>query len=135
MNVDYIVVHCSDTPNGRHHDANDIRLWHMRGNGWDDIGYHYVIQISGEVERGRNHDTPGAHVRGYNDRSLGICLIGRDEFTEAQMRSLEAIVIMLKSQWSNADIVGHTDLDKAKTCPNLNVLEWWNDVRHRAIDL
>lgn len=142
MEVRYIVVHCSDTPNGRHHDAADIRRWHTSpdpndpSKPWSDIGYHHVILIDGTVEMGRPLNTPGAHAYGYNQESIGICLIGRDEFTEAQMRSLEGLVIAHKSNHRQADVVGHYDLDnKGKTCPNFNVMEWWSDVRMRGSSL
>lgn len=132
MDVRYIVVHCSDTPNGRPHNAADIDRWHKE-RGWAGIGYHFVILLDGTVESGRPLDTPGAHVRGYNDESIGICLIGRDEFTNAQMRSLEGLVIAMKSNHRQADVVGHYDLDSAgKTCPNFNVMEWWSDARNHG---
>lgn len=132
MNVRYIVVHCSDTPNGRWHDAADIDRWHKE-RGWAGIGYHFAILLDGTVESGRPLDTPGAHVRGYNDESIGICLIGRDEYTDAQLRSLEGLVIAMKSNHRQADVVAHYDLDDhGKTCPNFNVMEWWSNVRNHG---
>lgn len=135
MDVRYIVIHCSDTPNGRPHNAADIDRWHKE-RGWDGIGYHHVILLDGTVEPGRPLNTPGAHAYGYNRESIGICLIGRDEFTEAQMRSLEGLVIAHKSNYRQADVVGHYDLDDhGKTCPNFNVMEWWSEVRKRGTSL
>lgn len=130
--IDTIVIHCSDTPNGRWHDAEDINRWHKE-RGWNEIGYHWVIPPDGMPQQGRDEAIPGAHVRGHNQRSIGICLIGRDEFNDDQMRALEGLVIALKSRWPGADVVGHNDLDKGKTCPNFNAIEWWSDVRQRSI--
>ena len=127
-----IVIHCSDTPDDRHVDAETIRGWHMRDNGWSDIGYHAVILRDGKVEQGRPLDTPGAHVRGHNHDSIGICLIGRHEFTEDQMMILEGLVRAYKSRWPQAEALGHTDLDSGKTCPNLNILEWYNETLKHA---
>ena len=127
-----IVIHCSDTPDDRHIDAETIRGWHMRDNGWSDIGYHAVILRDGTVEQGRPLETPGAHVRGHNHDSIGICLIGRHEFTEEQMMILEGLVRAYKSRWPQAEVLGHTDLDPGKTCPNLNILEWYNETLKHA---
>ena len=152
-----IVIHCSDSPDDRHVTAADINDWHVwpryneerdqwyyqgkwhkhedlpsdvrgkRGNGWSTIGYHAVILRDGTVEQGRPLETPGAHVRGHNHDSIGICLIGRHEFTEEQMMILEGLVRAYKSRWPQAEVLGHTDLDPGKTCPNLNILEWYNE--------
>ena len=45
--INEIIVHCSDTPEGRNDKAEDIRRWHVNGNGWSDIGYHYVVDLDG----------------------------------------------------------------------------------------
>ena len=131
--ISLIVLHCSDTPDNRDHDAADIDRWHKEF-GWDGIGYHHVIKRDGTIESGRAYEVVGAHVQGHNANSIGICLIGRKEYTEEQMISLEGLVNALKARWRSADVVGHCDLDKRKTCPNFNVLEWWDDCRHRRID-
>ena len=52
-NINRIILHCSATPEGRYTSANEIRKWHVNGNGWSDIGYHYVIRIDGTIEKGR----------------------------------------------------------------------------------
>ena len=51
--------------------VDDIRTWHVRDNGWDDVGYHHVIKRDGTVEKGREHDVIGAHAKGMNTNSLG----------------------------------------------------------------
>ena len=57
-------------------DAETIRDWHVNGNGWSDIGYHYVIKRNGLVEAGRPVSISGAHAKGHNADSIGICLVG-----------------------------------------------------------
>ena len=74
--INTIVVHCSATPRHKDFSAEDIRDWHVKGNGWDDIGYHFVIRLDGSIEYGRMVDKYGAHVKGHNYDSLGICYIG-----------------------------------------------------------
>jgi len=116
----YLVVHCSDSPQGRGDTAETIHRWH-RERGWDGIGYHYVILESGKVENGRPHYWEGAHVRGHNADSLGICLIGVDSFSKAQLKALRALLEDLEGQYPEAEIVGHRELDPHKTCPNFDV--------------
>ncbi|NVN89605.1 MAG: N-acetylmuramoyl-L-alanine amidase [Desulfuromonadales bacterium] len=97
--IDTIVIHCSDSPNGRNDKAKDIDLWHrQRGRSRTDfwrlkkgfnpdltsIGYHFVIDLCGMVETGRPPDETGAHVKDHNSTSIGICLIGKDRFTPEQ---------------------------------------------------
>ena len=62
------------------------------GFGWDGIGYHKVINSDGEIEDGRPEYWVGAHVRGLNDCSLGVCLIGKSKFNTHQMESLKIIL-------------------------------------------
>ena len=78
--IHFLVVHCSDTPNDNHITARDIHQLHL-GFGWDGLGYHQVILRNGTVEKGRPEFWLGAHVKGHNHESLGVCLIGRDDFT------------------------------------------------------
>ena len=86
--IKYLVVHCSDTDNSLN--ARDIHEMHLQF-GWDGIGYHKVICRSGKVENGRPEYWIGAHVKGKNKSSLGVCLIGRNNFTQKQLISLERI--------------------------------------------
>ena len=51
--IDKIIIHCSATPGLKNFDVKDIRDWHVNGNGWSDVGYHYVIKLDGEVQLGR----------------------------------------------------------------------------------
>ncbi|MCT4606870.1 MAG: N-acetylmuramoyl-L-alanine amidase [Marinisporobacter sp.] len=53
--------------------VDDIHRWHLE-NGWSGFGYHFLITKDGQVHRGRPGNTIGAHCKGYNKSSLGICL-------------------------------------------------------------
>ena len=130
--MDFLAVHCSATPEGKAFTAKDIDRWH-REKGWRMIGYHYVIGLDGKVEKGRPDDMPGAHVEGYNSRSLGICLIGgcdaamkpKNTFTPAQFKSLHDLLKTLHAKYPNAVIQGHRDFPKvAKACPSFSVKDW-----------
>jgi N-acetylmuramoyl-L-alanine amidase len=124
MDIQYLVVHCADTPNDREVTAEEIHHWHLQ-RGWDGIGYHKVIKRNGEVENGRPEYWPGSHVKGMNTKSLGVCLIGRDDFTEAQFDSLRIVLGEWIGKYRDVKIVGHYELDGSKTCPNFDVQNWW----------
>lgn len=135
--TDYLVVHCAATPASMDIGVEDIRRWH-RQKGWLDVGYHYVIRRDGTVEEGRHVDTQGAHVRGENHRSVGVCMVGgvsadskrkaTNNFTVEQFESLRALLGKLRDMYPDAEIVGHRDLDGRKACPSFNVARWLKNV-------
>jgi len=125
-NIDKIIIHCSATPEGRPHTAADIRGWHVVGNGWSDIGYHFVVGINGELEYGRPLEKSGAHTKGHNKTSIGICYIGgldkdgktaKDTRTCEQKETLVDLLMLLKRLHPNATIHGHRDFS-SKSCPS-----------------
>ena len=63
-NIRYLVVHCSATPEGREHTAQDINLWHKQ-RGFNEIGYNYIVRLDGTVEEGRDVNKIPAHVEGH----------------------------------------------------------------------
>lgn len=127
-NVEYIIVHAAATPSNMDIGAAEIDRWH-RERGFFSIGYHYVIRRDGTIEPGRALETPGAHVRGYNMKSVGICMVGGvDEgeteanFTLDQYRSLAFQIMMLRVQFPFASVVGHRDIPNVKKdCPCFDV--------------
>ena len=62
--------------------AAEIDRWH-KARGWRMIGYHYGIRWNGTIEKGRTDTMQGAHTRGLNSRSLGICLSGHGSLLPA----------------------------------------------------
>lgn len=126
-----IIIHCSDTESG---DAAAIKKFHMapppEGRGWDDIGYHWVIDLDGKIEPGRPEPEEGAHCEGHNFDSIGICMIGEKNFTVVQLESLQVLVRNKMDQYhlNENDVYGHYEFDTAiaqgKSCPNIlgNVL-------------
>jgi N-acetylmuramoyl-L-alanine amidase len=122
--IRYLVVHCADTPDDQLLDARDIHQMHL-GFGWHGIGYHRVICRDGLIQQGRPDFWIGAHVKGFNDVSLGVCLIGRSQFTDAQFTALENVLRAWKKAYPQANICGHRDFDYTdKTCPNFDVANW-----------
>lgn len=134
--IDYIVVHVSATREGQAFDVSDIRAWH-KNRGWEDVGYHYVIKIDGEVQVGRPEWKVGAHVAGHNSNSIGICLIGgldawgnpKDTRTAAQTAALIKLIRDLLKRYPGARVLGHRDFPGVtKACPCFDVIPWWNSV-------
>ena len=131
--VDFIVIHCSATKASADIGRKEIDRWH-REKGWLEIGYHFVIRRDGTRELGRPEDKPGAHARGFNERSLGICMVGgvddklkpEANFTTAQFRELAKLVSELKAKYPKAKVLGHRDLpDVNKACPSFDAPNWY----------
>ena len=147
----YIVIHHSATPDGN---ATQFDAQHRR-RGWDELGYHFVIDNGrggpdGRVEVGSRWKVQkwGAHTGGtpdneYNNYGIGICLVG--DFTHhlpspAQMESLRSLVSYLANTYGIAprDIIGHRDAPNANTqCPGtaleryvVDTLRWQAYVRY-----
>jgi len=106
-----IIYHHSLTKDGN---ATSIGRWHTEHNGWEDIGYHFVILKNGEKQEGRKLSLVGAHAYGKNADSIGVCLIGdfRTEYpTEAQIETCVKLQHALNRYYSkNLSIEFHRDL-------------------------
>ena len=132
--INKIIIHCSATPEGRHHTAKDIDSWH-RAQGWKGIGYHYVILLDGTVETGRPESEIGAHTTGHNSDSIGICYIGgvnqemnpKDTRTAEQRESMRKLVRELLLKYPLATIHGHREFAN-KACPSFDVAELIHDL-------
>ena len=86
-----------------------------------------MILRSGKIENGRPM-LDWSYVKGKNQESLGVCLIGRDKFTKRQFSSLEILLRKWKTLYPKAIILGHRDTGNTnKTCPNFNVKTWLSD--------
>ena len=126
-----IIIHCSATKEGEDYKADDIDNWH-REKGYEGIGYHYVIDLDGTIELGRDLQRTGNHVKDHNYDSIGICYIGgldsngdfADTRTEAQKLALRALLQVLLSVWPDAHISGHRDWAKGKECPCFDCAEY-----------
>jgi len=93
--IERLIIHCSATPNGRYHTAKDIDRWHKEKD-FTEIGYHFVIRTDGYVEQGRKVEIKGAHCKGSNSTSIGICMIGTDKYSLDQWSSLYELLADLK---------------------------------------
>ena len=78
-----IVVHQSDSTDGPQANVEPIFDWHIQHNGWQDVGYHALVERIGSryfTILGRPWNMDGAHTIGHNSQALGICLVG--DFTK-----------------------------------------------------
>lgn len=137
-----VILHCSDSSFGN---AALIGKWHLE-RGWNGIGYHYVIlngwiaagvyhsRFNGHIETGRplDHDPVvegkemGAHVKGHNTNSVGICLIGKSgQFTNEQLNAALSCVYQLEDQFTDIEIFQHSHFDAQKPdCAGLNMAKF-----------
>lgn len=136
--INYIVIHCSDTPNGVSYTARNIDSWHAQRNfrreeehlrisqspWFPYIGYHEVIEIDGLIEAGRDWPEIGAHCKECNYFSLGVCMVGINAFTLSQWNSLSAVVNKMLDRFSPCKVVGHYQFNKQKSCPGFSVPDW-----------
>ena len=126
-----IVVHHSATENGN---AASINNYHINERKWRAIGYHFVIIKDGTIENGRSLKTIGAHAKGRNQTHIGICLIGKDEFTDAQIRSTVTLLNTLVEMFPTIkSIERHHEECPGKGIPveqlNTDIIEFW---KHRT---
>lgn len=126
----WLVLHHSAVPE-RLQDWLAIRTFHIEVRGWDDIGYHAGIDIAGHpspVQVGRPLSFPGAHSKGFNDFSLGMCCLGNFEVQapsdEVWKTALDLSLDFMR--WFGIPVnrvIGHREVydqlgqPRQKTCP------------------
>ena len=143
-NTEVVVWHCSATPPSRDIGSADIHIMH-RARGWDGIGYGLVIKRNGRLELGEDLRKAGAHAKGWNNKSVGIVLVGgvdedgkpENNFTDEQWQAAKHVFEFFTLLYPDASHVGHRDLspDKdhdgrierhefLKDCPCYSVQQW-----------
>lgn len=144
-----LVIHCTDTPEGRKVSSDDIRSWHTSptsqgGRGWKQVGYTDMFHLDGTVERlvKNNEDanvdpweiTNGA--KGYNSTSRHIVYVGgraatsktpKDTRTEEQKEAMKQYVLDFHRRYPDVAIVGHNALSN-KACPSFDVPAWLREI-------
>lgn len=135
MQVKYIIIHCTATRGDKDFSLEQLRTLHVKHNGWRDIGYNYYIRKDGTLHGCRPLTMPGAHTKGYNDCSIGVCYEGglapdgspSDTRTAAQKRTLELVLRTLRHIYPAARICGHRDFSN-KACPCFNAGAEYQDL-------
>ena len=134
--INLIVIHCSATRCNRDFPVEALEACH-RARGFNGIGYHYYITRDGQLHPTRSEAVQGAHAKHYNKHSIGICYEGgldekgkpADTRTEAQKRTLHALLVSLKADYPDAKIFGHRDLPWVrKSCPCFDAKTEYKDL-------
>ena len=131
--INKIIVHCSDTKTNQNFTAKHIKDWHTKpkpnGNGWKDIGYHFIINLSGQIELGRDLNESGAHCYGHNADSIGVCFMGGknpdgSKWEQPLQMQLEAFESLNDYLWflfqKQLPIHAHSEFS-SKSCPNFDI--------------
>lgn len=136
-NINLIIIHCTATMEGLDFKAKDIDLWHKQ-KGWKGIGYHYVVDLDGTVEKGRPDAEIGAHCVGKNKNSIGIVYVGgldkngkpKDTRTPEQKEALWELLRVLLVKYPKATIHGHNEFSN-KACPCFDVTKEYDIINLR----
>jgi len=132
--IDRIYIHTSDSSFGS---VEEIRRWHVKDRGFDDIGYHivitngvlhsgakYDIKMDGVSGMGRPFEVEGAHVLGDNETSIGVCVVGEewDKWSSLQLTELIDVCKKLMKKYGirAENVLGHFEtrgVPTEKTCP------------------
>ena len=133
--IDLIVVHCSATRCDRSWPVTALIRCHAQRFGF--TGYHYYITRDGQTYQTRHEQLVGAHVKGYNSHSLGVCYEGgldangkpADTRTPKQKHAMLRLLRRLKEEHPQARIVGHRDLpDVHKACPCFDAIPEYQEI-------
>ena len=125
--INEIIIHSTATPKGMNATAQDIDKWH-KAKGYDCIGYHYVINRQGLIEKGRQDYLIGAHCKEHNNNTIGIAYVGglnehkqsADTRTQAQKNALICLIReLLKIYPTIKKISGHKDYCNT-ACPSFD---------------
>lgn len=118
--IKYIAVHC--TAGSQRQTLADLET-EFRRKGWKNPGYHYVVKPDGDIVQLLSENKVSNGVRGFNSKSINVAYIGGidtggkpvDNRTDAQKRSLRALLKLLHKKYPSATIQGHRDFS-----PDLN---------------
>jgi len=141
--ISELIVHHADTYENMDTNVEDIDSWHKNPpkgqQPFDQIGYHFIIRRDGRIQVGRNVNTPGAHARGRNEKSIGIAFIGgrrghsnekglirsADTFTDAQWKTFDKFIGVFLHAYPNSNLLGHRDVDpERRTDPEFDVKDY-----------
>ena len=117
----YIIIHHTEEEGWNFYDTNNYHI----SVGWEWIGYNYFIEADGKIFEGRGMKV-GAHTKGMNIKSIGICLSGNFDIEipkQEQLISLKKLCTFLIKKYniSIERVIGHREVENCKkTCPGIN---------------
>ena len=132
--INEIIVHCTATKPNQRATLQDVTRWHQQ-RGWRTIGYHFLIQPDGRIEKGRPIEEVGAHCVGHNSHSIGVCYVGgldhngnpTDTRTPEQKDALLRLLTDLRHRFPLATIHSHRDFAQ-KACPCFDATKEYNSL-------
>lgn len=147
MQIKYLILHCTATPEGREVTSDDIRKWHLspppNGRGWSRVGYTDIIHLDGYVENLTPYDSDDDieaweltnGVAGQNSVSRHIVYAGgtdktgkaKDTRTPAQIESMATYCKFMALRYPNILIAGHNQF-AAKACPSFDTVKWLSSI-------
>ena len=111
-----------------------IQEFHQNGRGWNDIGYHFLVDLGGNIYQGRPETVLGAHVGGANTGNIGVCILGCyhppetgwacfDTMTDETENALIHLYAWVAENYSVDPqvLLGHRDYFGNTACPGDNV--------------
>ncbi len=114
--------------------VKSIQEFHQDGRGWSDIGYHFLVDMAGNIYQGRPETVLGAHVGGANTGNIGVCILGcyhppetsipcNDEMSYDSEKSLIQLYAWISDTYGVEPKVlkGHRDYFGNTSCPGNNV--------------
>ena len=147
--IDWLVVHTAAAYDFKakrvvYQPTEVIREYHKKHNDWHNIDYHWVIEEDGRLVPGRDESVIGAHVGGWNERTLGICVTGHGDFAPFKPAQLGSLIRLCarkceEHKLSGIRVIGHREAGDhgapptAKTCPG--ILIDMNEIRRLVGDL
>ena len=137
--INKIIIHCTATPEGREVSKKDLYKWHVEERGWSDIGYHFFIDLNGDVHECRPIERTGAHTKGNNSDSIGIAYAGgmtkdmksaKDTRNDKQKDALVDLLLQLKDTYGGV-IYGHRDFS-SKECPSFDAKKEYKNISFKT---
>ena len=139
--VSEIVVHATESYTNANIGSEEIHIRHIEA-GHDGIQYHYVIRRDGTLQRGMPTDTPStaSAILGHDKNCIDVVLVGgvnvpseadypllnlsASSFTQAQMKTLEAICESFYLKVSGGQVMGHNAIDRNSQDPYFDVVSY-----------
>lgn len=129
--IKYLVVHCTATPPTT--TIKSIEHYWKTTLGWENPGYHYIIERNGTLVPLLPETLIANGVKGYNKNAIHISYIGGtaangkpiDNRTDAQKQTMHQCLLQLQQKYPQATVLGHRDFPGVnKSCPCFDVKQW-----------
>ena len=144
--INEVIIHCTATrpewwaDRSAEEKVREVRDWHLK-RGFNDVGYHWLIDRDGTVVAGRPEEKTGAHVKGHNTGTIGISLFGghgssaddqfSEHFTWAQEEALRNLIQQIEQRHNIRKISGHNEYS-TKACPGFRVVPFLHGKKEPA---